>query len=109
MSNKSQDDNVAVKDPDIGTKKDEKLKKPRMYKVVLHNDDFTDFEFVTELLCTVFRKAYEDARRITREVHESGSAIAGIYTYEIAETKVAQVLEASKHGDCPLIASAEPE
>ena len=102
-------DKVMEKDPDLRTGKDEKLERPRLYKVLLHNDDFTTFEFVVEVLRSIFHKPEGEARTITKEVHERGVGIAGVYTCEIAETKCVQVLGAAEHGECPLLASMEPE
>lgn len=63
------------------------LKRPKMYYVILHNDDYTTMEFVTELLIKVFNKPSADAANIMMSVHKSGSGIAGKYTYDIAVTK----------------------
>ena len=86
-----------------------RTKKPPMYKVLLHNDDYTPMDFVVRLLETVFHRSESEATAIMLHVHNHGSGVAGVYTHEIAETKVAQVhLLARKH-DHPLMASMEPE
>jgi len=90
-------------------RKEEKIQEPRQYRVVLHNDDFTPIDFVISLVQAVFRKDEAEATRITFEVHEKGAAIAGVYTHEIAETKVVQVLSRARLSDHPLMASLEPE
>ena len=85
------------------------MQRPRMYRVLLHNDDYTPMDFVVRLLRTVFRKTETDATAIMLHVHNTGYGIAGVYTHEIAETKVAQVhLLARKH-EHPLMASMEPD
>jgi ATP-dependent Clp protease adaptor protein ClpS len=86
-----------------------KLKRPRMYRVVLHNDDYTPMDFVVRLLETVFHRSESEATRIMLHVHNHGSGVAGIYTHEVAETKVAQVHLLARKNDHPLMASMEPE
>lgn len=85
MAHKLQDQNQ----DGVGLLKKEKkkIKPPRMYRVIFLNDDFTPIEFVVNLIVHVFRKSYEEASRLTLEVHNKGSAIVGVYTREIAETK----------------------
>jgi ATP-dependent Clp protease adaptor protein ClpS len=74
-------------------------RKPQLYKVLLHNDDFTTMDFVIEVLVRYFRKSRVEATRIMLEVHHRGLGVAGVFTYEVAETKVAQVTaEARQHG-----------
>lgn len=97
-------DGVGLKERD-----EQRTKKPRMYRVLLHNDDFTPIEFVVMLVKAVFRKGEEEAVAITMQVHEKGMAVAGVYTHEIAETKVAQVHVCARRGDHPLMSSMEPE
>lgn len=77
----------------------EKTKPPKLYKVILLNDDFTTMEFVIEILRTFFAMNLERATHIMLKVHNEGSAICGVYPKDIAETKVAQVLAfAAQHG-----------
>lgn len=101
------------KDPQKGLsvmdKNDEEYKKPSMWKVVLFNDDFTPMDFVTDLLVKIFRKPLNEAERMMLEVHTSGSVVAGVYTHEIAETKVAQVHQAALAESHPLMCNMEPE
>jgi ATP-dependent Clp protease adaptor protein ClpS len=73
---------------EVDTFADTKISVPKLYKVILHNDDETSFIFVVLLLMAVFDKSQEHAYEITQEVHESGRGVAGVYTYEIAEQKV---------------------
>jgi ATP-dependent Clp protease adaptor protein ClpS len=84
-----------------------KLKEPSMYKVFLLNDDYTPMEFVVKLLEQLFGMDREKATRIMLQVHSQGKGICGVYTYEIAETKVAQVSEYAQRHQHPLMCSME--
>lgn len=84
-----------------------KLKKPPMYRVVLLNDDYTPMEFVVEVLETVFGLERTNATRIMLEVHTKGKGICGIFTFEIAETKVAQVMNIAQQQQHPLLCTME--
>ena len=84
-----------------------KLKPPRMYKVVLNNDDYTPMEFVVHVLEVFFRMNREKATQIMLHVHTRGKGICGVFTKEIAETKMAQVNEYSKRNDHPLLCTIE--
>jgi len=86
-----------------------KTKRPSLYKVLLLNDDYTPQEFVVWLLQAVFKKDAEEAVRIMLHVHQSGVGVCGVYTYEIAETKVAQVMELSRRNQHPLQCTMERE
>ena len=90
------------------TKKDSKLKRPRLFRVILHNDDFTTMEFVVEVLVSIFRKSEADATKLMLKVHHEGSAVAGVYPHEIAETKAAQVMQAAARQEYPLMCTVEP-
>jgi len=83
------------------------LKEPAMYKVFLLNDDFTPMEFVVLLLETLFGMSREKATRVMLQVHSQGKGVCGTFTYEIAETKVAQVNEYAQRNDHPLLCSME--
>ena len=85
-----------------------KLKEPPQYAVVLHNDDYTTMEFVIEVLKKFFRKTQDESMEITLKVHHEGRGVAGIYSREIAETKVAQGSEYSRVNEHPLRCTAEP-
>ena len=80
---------------------------PAKYKVMLHNDDYTTIDFVIEILVGVFHKSVAQAEEIMMNVHTKGRAVCGIYTYEIAETKVYQVKELAKSNGFPLLATME--
>ena len=87
------------------TESREKLKKPPLYKVLLHNDDYTTMEFVVFILSEVFRKSESEAIRIMLQVHHQGMGVAGVYTYEIAETKVTKVMNLAREHEFPLMCS----
>jgi ATP-dependent Clp protease adaptor protein ClpS len=87
---------------------DQELKEPSMYKVVLHNDDYTTKEFVVEVLRTVFHKPAVEATKIMMDVHKKGRGVVGVYTWDIAQTKVAQVHQMAKEREFPLKCSVEP-
>lgn len=86
-----------------------KLQPPSMWKVVLHNDDYTTQEFVVMVLKTVFRKPEPEAIRIMLDVHRAGKGVAGVYTHEIAETKVAQSRALAEQQEFPLLLTLEAE
>jgi ATP-dependent Clp protease adaptor protein ClpS len=86
-----------------------KTKKPSMYKVILLNDDYTPMEFVVELLKVVFHKAHAEATRIMLHVHQNGMGVAGVYPFEIAETKVKTVDELARESQFPLKCTMEKE
>ena len=83
------------------------LKEPDLYRVILHNDDYTTMEFVIEILRSIFHKSAHEAEEIMWRVHEKGQAICGIYTFEIAESKVAQVKVKARQNGFPLLATFE--
>lgn len=83
------------------------IKEPRLYKVLLHNDDYTTMEFVISILETVFHKSIADATKIMLNVHNEGVGIAGIYTKEICETKISAVHQLAKKNEFPLRCSME--
>jgi ATP-dependent Clp protease adaptor protein ClpS len=93
----------------IKVKTRDEVKKPTLYKVFLFNDDYTTMEFVIFILRQCFKKTFEDAQRIMLKIHNEGLGLCGVYTYEIAESKVAQVTSlAKKHGH-PLKCTFEEE
>lgn len=85
------------------------LDEPTKYKVLLLNDDYSTMEFVIEVLSSVFRKSLSESERIMLEVHNNGRAICGVYTKEIAYTKVSQVKQMARKAKFPLKAIAEEE
>ena len=84
-----------------------KLKKPPLYRVVLINDDYTPMEFVVEVLESIFGMERSNATRVMLEVHTKGKGICGVYSYEIAETKVAQVTTTAQQQQHPLLCTME--
>lgn len=86
-----------------------KLKKPPLYRVILLNDDYTTMEFVVRVLQLIFHHDEERAAQIMMHVHQRGAGICGVYTREIAETKVEQVIEYAKQNDHPLQCAIEPD
>jgi ATP-dependent Clp protease adaptor protein ClpS len=86
-----------------------KLKRPKMYRVILNNDDYTTMEFVVEVLVSVFHKNATEATIIMMDVHEKGRGIVGTYTYDIARTKILQVEEMASEREYPLRVSIEEE
>jgi len=86
-----------------------KTKKPSMYKVLMLNDDYTPMEFVVHVLERFFNKNREEATRIMMHVHQRGVGICGVYTYEVAETKVTQVMDLARQNQHPLQCTIEKE
>ena len=88
-------------------REDKKVKRPRMYRVILHNDDYTPMEFVVDVLEKFFRMDRMTATRVMLEVHTQGKGICGVFTYEIAETKVALVTSYARDHHHPLMCTLE--
>ena len=84
-----------------------KLQPPPMYKVVLNNDDYTPMEFVVDVLQNIFQKNRDEATQIMLHVHQKGVGVCGVYTYEIAETKVVQVNTYARNNEHPLLCTME--
>jgi len=97
------------RDEGVVTEEKTRLKKPPLFKVLLHNDDYTTMEFVVLVLRTVFQMAPTDAIRIMMNVHNQGVGVAGVYTYEVAEAKVSRVMALAQEYEFPLLASIEPD
>ena len=93
----------------LGLKERRKTKKPQLYKVLLHNDDYTTMEFVVYILMELFDKTNAEATQIMLYVHTKGIGVCGLYTYEVAETKVNQVLDCAREQGHPLLCTMEPE
>ncbi len=97
------------RDEAIVTESKPRLKKPPLYKVLLHNDDYTSMEFVVLILRTIFQRSETDAVRIMLHVHNQGVGVAGVYSYEVAEAKVAKVTALAREHEFPLLCSLEPD
>ncbi len=92
-----------------GVTLEEELREPSMYRVILHNDDFTTMDFVVMVLMEIFRKSADEAETIMLAVHEKGSGVCGVYPKEIAEFRVGQVLRRATEAGFPLRCTMEKE
>jgi ATP-dependent Clp protease adaptor protein ClpS len=101
-SRPGQPDNGAGADSGLATETRVKTKKPSLYRVLLLNDDYTPMEFVVFILERFFNLSREQATRIMLHVHQKGVGLCGVFTYEVAETKVAQVLDLARRHEHPL-------
>ncbi|NUP04699.1 MAG: ATP-dependent Clp protease adapter ClpS [Polyangiaceae bacterium] len=97
------------KEGSVETKKREKAEKARRFRVLFHNDDYTTMEFVVRVLMKFFHKSETEATQIMLSVHHKGHGVAGVYPRDVAETKVAQVMDYAKEHGMPLLVTAEPE
>jgi ATP-dependent Clp protease adaptor protein ClpS len=93
--------------PEGDVKNDQEIREPKMYRVILHNDDYSTMDFVIEILISIFHKPAADATRIMLDVHKKGMGICGVYTYDIAATRVARVHQLAKKREFPLKCSLE--
>jgi ATP-dependent Clp protease adaptor protein ClpS len=93
----------------VTTQTKPKTQKPSMYRVLLLNDDYTPMEFVVYVLEQFFNKSREDATRVMLHVHQHGVGVCGVFTYEVAETKVAQVVDAARRHQHPLQCTMEKD
>ena len=87
----------------------EKITEPPMYKVLIHNDDYTTKAFVVEILTAVFNKSIEEATHLMWQVHRNGAGVCGIYPYELAETKINIVAKVARENGYPLKTTMEKE
>ena len=102
-------DELKIPSSQILVEQKKKLQKPKLFKVILLNDDYTPMEYVVKLLKAVFNKSESEAVNIMLMVHNKGSGVCGIFTKDIAETKVFTVLKMTKHDQHPLKCIMEPE
>jgi ATP-dependent Clp protease adaptor protein ClpS len=94
---------------DIDSKSFDEVDEPPMYRVLIHNDDYTTMEFVVDILMQIFHKSFESATKIMLSVHQQGVGLCGVYTFDVAATKVDEVHDrASEHG-FPLKSTMEKE
>ncbi len=96
-------------DTGVITRTRPKTKKPSLYRVILLNDDYTPMEFVVHVLEKYFNKGRQEATRIMLHVHQKGAGTCGVYTYEVAETKVTQVIDFARQHGHPLQCTMEKE
>lgn len=93
----------------VAVKSRPKTKKPAMYKVLMLNDDYTPMEFVVHVLERFFNKSQQEATRIMLHVHRRGVGVCGVYTYEVAETKVNQTMDLARQNQHPLQCTIEKD
>jgi len=89
------------------TRTERRLKTPKSYKVLLHNDDYTTMEFVVFILQAIFHRSEGEAVQIMLHVHRNGAGVAGVYTHQVAETRIAQVEALARRHEFPLRCSLE--
>ena len=94
---------------DTDVEERQKTAVPKRYRVIFHNDDYTTMEYVVEVLRRFFHKSETEALHIMLTVHKKGSAVAGVYPRDVAETKVAEVMRDARENGHPLLVTAEPE
>jgi ATP-dependent Clp protease adaptor protein ClpS len=97
------------RDEEFAVEERKKTRRPRKWKVLLHNDDFTTMEYVVDVLIRHFHKAPAEATYVMLQVHQKGVGVAGIYSKEVAETKVAEVTDEARANGMPLKLTIEPE
>lgn len=97
----------AIFDGDVRLEPDVVLQEPKLYRVILHNDHYTTMEFVVEVLVNVFHKPAAEATKIMLDVHKKGKGMCGVYTFDIATTKIARVHHMAKQKEFPLKCSLE--
>ena len=103
----SKENTSTIEEHKINESVEKKVQPPSMYKVILNNDDYTPMEFVVEVLCRFFNMDGEKANQVMLTVHYQGKAVCGVYTAEIAETKVMQVNQYAQKHQHPLLCSYE--
>ncbi len=108
MSDREENDDQG-RESGVVTRTRAKTQKPSMYRVLLLNDDYTPMEFVVYVLERFFNKSREEATNIMLHVHQHGVGVCGVFTYEVAETKVAQVLDLARRNEHPLQCTMEKE
>jgi ATP-dependent Clp protease adaptor protein ClpS len=101
------DDGLDDIETGVATRTRPKTKKPSNYKVLMLNDDYTPMEFVVLVLQQFFSMSIEDATRVMLQVHQQGVAVCGVFTYEVAETKVTQVIDFARENQHPLQCTLE--
>ena len=94
---------------EISSEIEEDVREPSMYRVLLHNDDYTSMEFVVEVLMYVFHKSWEESTQIMLKVHKEGIGVCGVYPYEVAETKVEMVEALARENGFPLKCTMEKD
>jgi ATP-dependent Clp protease adaptor protein ClpS len=95
-------------DSAIATENEQKVERPKLYSVLLHNDDYTTMEFVTMVLTQVFHLSEDEAVRIMLHVHHKGHGVAGTYSFEVAETRADKTMQMAREHEFPLRCTVEP-
>jgi ATP-dependent Clp protease adaptor protein ClpS len=108
MSDQEENDGPG-RESGVATRTRAKTQKPSMYRVLILNDDYTPMEFVVYVLERFFNKSRDEATNIMLHVHQHGVGVCGVFTYEVAETKVAQVLDLARRNEHPLQCTMEKE
>jgi len=103
------DDTDRRREEDTGVITRRRVKRPPMYRVVFHNDDYTTRDFVVMVLMRFFHKNHAEATQVMLHVHTKGKGIAGIYPHDVARTKIAQTEQAARQQQMPLKLSLEPD
>jgi ATP-dependent Clp protease adaptor protein ClpS len=93
--------------PEGAVKEEQEIREPQLFRVILHNDDYTTMEFVVEILISVFHKQVVEATRIMLDVHKKGKGVCGVYSFDIAATKAAKVRDLARQREFPLKCSLE--
>lgn len=97
------------RDGDLSVSKDERTRKPKKYKVLMHNDDYTTQDFVIDALMTHFHKNHAEATQIMLRIHHRGVGVCGVYSKDVAETKIREVTIEARAQGMPLVLSKEEE
>ncbi len=100
-------DPAGIFQEDAGVQQKPRLKEPKLYRVILHNDHYTTMDFVVKVIVAVFHRPAAEATKIMLDVHKKGKGVVGVYTFDIASTKVSQVHEMARQSEFPLRASCE--
>ena len=96
-------------EPLVDSSVQEDIKKPSLYRVILHNDNYTTMDFVVKILVEVFQKATDEAAVIMFSIHEKGIGICGVYAHEVAEFRVDKTMNLARHAGFPLLCTMEKE
>jgi ATP-dependent Clp protease adaptor protein ClpS len=100
-------DPAGIFQEDAGVQQKPRLQEPKLFRVVLHNDHYTTMDFVVKVIVSVFHKPAAEATRIMLDVHKKGAGVVGVYTWDVASTRVSQVHEMARKSEYPLRASCE--
>ena len=100
-------DPAGILQEDAGVQQKPRLQEPKLFRVILHNDNYTTMDFVVKVIVSIFHKPAAEATKIMLDVHKKGHGVVGVYTWDIASTKVAQVHQMARESEFPLRASCE--